>query len=150
MDWGVSLASLSGGILTLFVFQRGLPHVAWIVGYLLLLCLLFAFLIEMRRPLEESGRKSGQFILTAANYTIQTLYHAILLFLIPAYWASTTLTSINVVFLAVLVAMGVLAAFDPWYLALVQPCQGLGYLLVGGSPVARRDEWLARVGVGPC
>jgi len=40
----------------------------------------------MRRPLEESGRKSGRFILTAATYTIQTLYHAILLFLIPAYW----------------------------------------------------------------
>ena len=36
-DWGVSFASLTGGFFTLFVFRRGLPHVAWIVGYLLLL-----------------------------------------------------------------------------------------------------------------
>src|SRR5256885_1304765 len=149
MDWGVSLASLSGGILTIFVFQRGLPHVAWIVGYLLLLCLLFAFLVEMRRPLEESGRKSGRFILTAANYTIQTLYHAILLFLIPAYWASTTLTSINVVFLAVLVAMAVLATFDPWYRALVHPRPGPGSPFFAVSPFAPPNLGLPLIGLPP-
>jgi len=148
-DWGVSFASLSGGILTIFVFQRGLPHVAWIVGYLLLLCLLFAFLVEMRRPLEESGRKSGRLILTAATYTIQTLYHAILLFLIPAYWASTTLTSINVVFLAVLVAMALLATFDPWYRALVHPRPWLGYVIFVVSVFAALNVALPLVGLPP-
>jgi len=148
-DWGVSLASLGGGILTIFVFQRGLPHVAWIVGYLLLLCLLFAFLVEMRRPLEESGRKSGRLILTAATYTIQTLYHAILLFLIPAYWASTTLTSINVVFLAVLVAMALLATFDPWYRALVHPRPWLGYVIFVVSVFAALNVALPLIGLPP-
>jgi len=33
--WGISFASLGGGLATLFVFRRGLPHVAWIIGYLL-------------------------------------------------------------------------------------------------------------------
>src|SRR5438552_2370967 len=42
--WGISFASLTGGIFTLFVFRRGLPHVAWIIGYLLILWLLFALI----------------------------------------------------------------------------------------------------------
>jgi hypothetical protein len=53
-EWGVSFASLTGGVFTLFFFRRGLPHVAWIVGYLLLLWLVFAFLVEMRQPLADS------------------------------------------------------------------------------------------------
>ena len=32
--WGISIASFVGGLLTLFVFRRGLPHVAWIVLWL--------------------------------------------------------------------------------------------------------------------
>ena len=48
--WGISFASLAGGILTLFVFRRGLPHVAWIIGYLLLLWLLFALLFLWQLP----------------------------------------------------------------------------------------------------
>ena len=40
----MSLASLAGGLVTLFVFQRGLPHVAWIIGYLLLMWLLVVML----------------------------------------------------------------------------------------------------------
>src|SRR5262249_22889608 len=54
-EWGVSCASLTGGLLTLFVFRRGLPNVAYLVGYLLLLWLLFAVLVELRQPL-AAGR----------------------------------------------------------------------------------------------
>ena len=43
--WGISIWSLVAGMLTLFVFRRGLPHVALIVGYLLLLWLLVAVLV---------------------------------------------------------------------------------------------------------
>lgn len=83
--WGVSLASLGGGALTLLVFRRGLPHIAWIVGYLLLLWLVFAVLAQVRHALEASARKSRRLIVTAADYTIQTLYHGLLLFVLPAY-----------------------------------------------------------------
>ena len=38
--WPISIASLSMGLAALLVFRRGLPHVGWIVGYLLLLWLL--------------------------------------------------------------------------------------------------------------
>ncbi len=124
-QWGVSIASLVGGLLTLFVFRRELTHVRWVIGNLLLLWLLFAVLAQVRQTLEARGRR---LVITAVDYLIQTLYHGVLLFLLPVYWASTTLTSMNAVFLGVLVALALLATFDPWYQALVHPLPWLGYV----------------------
>jgi hypothetical protein len=148
-EWGVSFASLTGGVLTLFVFRRGLPNVAWIVGYLLLLWLVFAVLVELRQPLAESGRRAGRLVVTAADYTIQTLYHGLLLFVLPAYYASATLTSLNVVFLLVLVLLAILATFDPWYRALVHPRPWLGYVFFVVSIFAALNVALPLVGLPP-
>ncbi|PYO52727.1 MAG: hypothetical protein DMD84_08605, partial [Candidatus Rokuibacteriota bacterium] len=90
--WGVSLASFVGGLLTLFVFRRGLPRVGLIVGYLLLLWLLVALLVQVRDTLAASERRTHRLVLGATEYLVQTLYHGVLLFLLPAYWAATTLT----------------------------------------------------------
>jgi hypothetical protein len=148
-EWGVSFASLTGGVFTLFVFRRGLPNVAWIVGYLLLLWLVFALLVEMRQPLAESGRRSGRLVVTAADYTIQTLYHGLLLFVLPAYYASATLTSRNVVFLVLLVVLALLATFDPWYRAIVHPRPWLGYVVFVLSIFAALNVALPLVGLPP-
>jgi hypothetical protein len=113
--WGISLASLVGGLLTLFVFRRELPHARWIIGYLLLLWLLLALSVQLREGFQTT--RAGRLALGAADYTIQSLYHGVLLFLLPAYWASTTLDSRNVVFLLLLIALVLLATFDPWYRA---------------------------------
>jgi len=148
-EWGVSCASLTGGVFTLFVFRRGLPHVAWIVGYLLLLSLVFAVLVELRQPLADSGRRSGRLVVTAADYTIQTLYHGLLLFVLPAYYASVTLTSRNVVFFGLLVALALLATFDPWYRAVVHPRPWLGYVVFVVSIFAALNVALPLVGLPP-
>jgi Family of unknown function (DUF5924)/Protein of unknown function (DUF2914) len=148
-EWGVSLASLTGGVLTLFVFRRGLPHIGWIVGYLLLLWLLFAVLLEVRQPLTESGRRSGRLVVTAVDYTLQTLYHGLLLFVLPAYYASVTLTSRNVVFLVLIVAMAILATFDPWYRAVVHPRPWLGYVFFAVSIFAALNVALPLIGLPP-
>jgi uncharacterized protein DUF5924/DUF2914 family protein len=148
-EWGVSFASLTGGVFTLFFFRRGLPHVAWIVGYLLLLWLVFAFLVEMRQPLADSGRRSGRLVISAADYTIQTLHHALLLFVLPAYYASATLTSLNAFFLLLLVVMALLATFDPWYRAIVHPRPWLGYILLAVSIFAALNVALPLVGLPP-
>lgn len=148
-EWGVSFASLTGGVLTLFVFRRGLPNVAYLVGYLLLLWLVFAVLVELRQPLAESGRRSGRLVITAADYTIQTLYHGLLLFVLPAYWASTTLTSLNVIFLVVLVVLALLATFDPWYRAIVHPRPWAGYVFFVISIFAALNVALPLVGLPP-
>ena len=52
---------------------------------------------------------------------MQTLYHGLLLFVLPAYWASATLDSPNVVFLACVVAGALVTAVDPWYAAARPP-----------------------------
>jgi len=126
--WGISLASAVGGLLTLFVFRRGLPHVSLIVGYVLLLWILVAVLVQTRGVLAASDRRTHRFVLAATEYTVQTLYHGVLLFLLPAYWAATTLTSSNVIFLLLLVALTLLATVDPWYHAVVHPYPWMGYV----------------------
>ena len=126
--WGISIASAVGGLLTLFVFRRGLPHVSLIVGYVLLLWILVAVLVQTRGVLAASDRRTHRFVLVATEYTVQTLYHGVLLFLLPAYWAATTLTSYNVIFFLILVALALLATVDPWYHALVHPYPWMGYV----------------------
>lgn len=147
--WGISLASLVGGLLTLFVFRRGLPHVSLIVGYLLLLWLLVAVLVQVRDTLESSEKRTVRLMLTATEYTIQTLYHGVLLFLLPAYWAATTLTSPNVVFLALLAGLALLATFDPWYQAIVHPRPWVGYVFFLVSMFGALNLALPLVGVPP-
>jgi hypothetical protein len=135
-----------GGLLALFVFRKELPHVGWIVGYLLLLWLLVAIVTHVRQGLEERGRR---LVVTAADYTIQTLYHGVLLFLLPAYWASATLTSVNVVFFALLVVLILLATFDPWYRAIVHPRPWLGLFFFVVSIFGALNVALPLVGVRP-
>ncbi len=164
--WGISIASFVGGLLTLFVFRRGLPHIAWIVGYLLLLWLLVAVLVQVRDTLAASDKRAHRLMLTATEYTVQTLYHGVLLFLLPAYWAATTLGSPNVVLLLLFAALALLATFDPWYRAIVRPRPWVGYVffvvsvfgalnlalpLVGVPPFAALliAAWLAVVGLTP-
>ena len=144
--WGVSVFSLGLGLATLFVFRRGLPHVGWIVGYLLLLVLLVAAVTELRQPLERSGR--GR-ILGAADYAIQSLYHGLLLFVLPAYYASTTLDSLNVLFLAGVVAGALVTAVDPWYEAVVRPRRWLNQALPGFSIFAALNVALPLLGIRP-
>lgn len=147
--WGVSFASLTGGLLTLFVFRRELPHASWIIGYLLLLWLLMAITVQIRDALESSERRAHRLAITAADYTIQTLYHGVLLFLLPAYWASTTLTSLNAFFFAVLVGLALLATFDPWYGAIVHPRPWFAHVFFGVSVFAALNVALPLVGLPP-
>ena len=144
--WGISIASFVSGVLTLFVFRRELPHIAWIVGYLMLLWLIFALLAQMRQALDS---RRGRLVASAADYAVQTLYHGLLLFMLPAYYASTTLSSVNVVFLVVLAALTLLATFDPWYQALVHPRPWLGLAFFVVSIFAALNVALPLIGVLP-
>jgi hypothetical protein len=147
--WGISIASFVGGLLTLFVFRRGLPHVAWIVGYLLLLWLLVIVLIQVRDTLAASERRAHQLVLTATEYTVQTLYHGVLLFLLPAYWAAATLRSPNVVLVVLVAALALLTTFDPWYRALVRPRPWIGHVLFVVATFGTLNLALPLVGVPP-
>lgn len=145
--WGISVASLVGGLLTLFVFRRELPHARWIVGYLLLLWTLIALSVQVRERFQV--RRAGRLVLGAADYTIQSLYHGVLVFLLPAYWASTTLDSPNVAVLALLVTLSLLATFDPWYRAVVDRLPAITDVFFFVSAFAALNVALALVGVPP-
>jgi len=147
--WGVSIASFVGGLLTLFVFRRGLPHVGLIVGYLLLLWLLVAILVQTRDMLAVSERRTHRFVLTATEYAVQSLYHGVLLFLLPAYWAATTLTSVNMFFFLALVVLALIATFDPWYQAVVHPRPWAGYVFFLVSLFGALNLALPLIGVPP-
>ena len=145
--WGISCASLAGGFVTLFVFRRELPHAPWIVGYLLLLWLLIALSVQLRENFRAT--RAGRLVLGAADYTIQTLYHGVLLFLLPAYWASTTVDSPNVAFLSVLVILALLATFDPWYRAMAEWTSAITDVFFFVSAFAALNVALPLVGVPP-
>ena len=147
--WGISIASLVGGLLTLFVFRRGLPHVGWIVGYLLLLWLLVAVLVQARDTLQASERRAHRLVLTATEYTVQTLYHGVLLFLLPAYWAATTPGSPNALLLVLLAALALLATIDPWYRAIVRAWPWFGHVFFVVSTFGALNLGLPLVGVPP-
>ena len=140
--WGISFASLGGGIMTLFVFRRGLPHVAWIIGYLLLLWLSFLVITQVRQAAHPR-------VASALDYTVQTLYHGLLLFVLPAYYAAATLTSVNIVFVGLLAALVLLATFDPWYKAVVQPRPWLGGVFFVVSVFAALNVALPLLSVRP-
>jgi hypothetical protein len=144
--WPISILSLALGVVALFVFRRGLPHVGWIVGYLLLLWLLFGLVTELRAPLLERGKR---LVLTAADYTIQTLYHNLLLFVLPSYYGAATLDSPNVVFPALVAAGALITAIDPWYRLIVHPRPWLNHVLFGFSIFAALNVALPLVGVRP-
>jgi len=144
--WGISLASLASGLITLLIFRRGVPHVGWIVGYVVVLWLLFAVLSQTRGALLAGGR---HLVVWAGDYTIQTLYHGLLLFVLPGYFASTTFDGVTVVFFVVLAAAALLTTIDPWYRAIVHPRPWLGLTFFGFSLFAGLNVALPLVGVRP-
>ena len=126
--WGVPAGSLVIGILTLFVFRRGIEFLPWFVGYLLLLWLVGVASAQIRHELALRGRRV---ILLVVDYTVQTLFHGLLLFLLPIYYASTTLTSGNIWFLVTLAAAAFLTTVDPWYRAILLRYRRIEILLFG-------------------
>ena len=144
--WPISILSLALGLAALLVFRRGLPHVSWIVGYLLLLWLLFVLITELRAPLTERGQR---LVVGVADYTIQTLYHNLLLFVLPGYYAAATLDSPNVLFPALVAAGAFITAIDPLYRRLVHPRPWLNHALLGFSIFAALNVALPLIGTQP-
>jgi hypothetical protein len=114
--WGLSLASLVTGIATIVLFRRGPDYFPWVLGYLLLLWVGGVVFAHVRQLLEV---RHHRLIGVVVDYTIQGLHQDLLIFLLPLYYASTTISSRNVVFLLLLLGAAVLTSIDPWYQATV-------------------------------
>jgi hypothetical protein len=112
--WGISAVSLLSGALTLLLFRRGIEYFPWFIGYLLLVWLVGVVFVHARQALHA---RAPVVLGLVVDYTIQTLLHGVSLFLLPIYYASTTLGSRNMWFLLALAAGALLTAVDPWYQA---------------------------------
>jgi hypothetical protein len=106
----------------------------------------FAVLSQVRGALLAGGRR---LVVAAGDYTIQTLYHGLLLFVLPGYFASTTFDGVTVVFFVALAAAALLTTVDPWYQAVVHPRPWLGLAFFGFSLFAGLNVALPLVGVPP-
>jgi Family of unknown function (DUF5924)/Protein of unknown function (DUF2914) len=128
--WGISIASVVMGLVTLLVFRRGVEYFPVFIGYLLLLWLAGVVFAGARKNL--AGRVPRA-LSAAIDYTVQTLLHGLLLFLVPIYYASTTVSSGNVWLLVALVAAAILTTIDPWYRAVMAraPWTEVGLFWVG-------------------
>ena len=142
--WGVSAASICSGLATLLLFRRGIEYFPVVIGYLLLLWLVGVLLAERRQRL---ARQAPRGVSMAIDYTVQTLLHGLLLFLLPIYYASTTLTSGNVWFLLVLVAAAILTTIDPWYQAATGRLRWIESVLVGLGLFASLNVAFPLIGV---
>jgi hypothetical protein len=120
--------------------------VGWIVGYLLLLWCLFAVFTELRAALEARGRR---IVVDAGDYVILSLCHNLLLFVLPAYYASATLTSVNAVFPAAVAVLALVTAVDPVYRRLLHPRPWCRHLLLAFSTFAALNVALPLVGIRP-
>ena len=87
--------------------------------------------------------------LRGADYAVQSLLHGVLLFILPAYYASTTFSSTNVLFLLLLCLLALVATFDPWFSALVQPRPWMRHLFLFVTAFAALNVALPLVRVPP-
>ena len=143
--WGLSLVSLASGVVTLSFFRRGLDYFPWVVGYLLLLWLAGVVFAHVRDALEARGQ---HLVRAAYDYTLQSLYWHLLLFLVPIYYASTTLTSPNAFFFTLLAAATLLTVVDPWYRTIILRHPWAANLLFGFGLFVTLNVALPLVRVG--
>jgi len=147
--WGLSLLSLLSGIATLVIFRRGTEHFPWILGNVLLLWVGGVVFAHLRQALEARNRP---IIRVAVDFTLQSLHHELLLFLLPIYYASTTLGSRNLWFFVLHLTATLFTGIDPWYRAMVlRQSPWVGHLLFAfglfaslnvGLPLIRvRSAW---------
>src|SRR5262249_21952313 len=101
---------------------------------------------ELGEVLERRGLR---LFVDAGEYVILSLCHNLLLFVLPAYYASATLTSTDAAFLAALTAAALVTAIDPAYRRLIQPSAWRRHLLFGFSVFAALNVALPLVGVRP-
>ncbi len=144
--WGISVLSLASGVVTLVIFRRGIEYFPLFIGYLLLLWLVGVVFAEARQARAARGSK---LVWRAVDYTVQTLFHGLLLFLLPVYYASTTLASRDAIFLALLGAAALLTTMDPWYQAVIQMAPRVEIALFGLALFASLNLASPLIGIEP-
>ena len=112
--WIHSLYALGLGVFVVTYAQRGYGYVRWLT--LLLFAAWFLLVVTFRlfsKP-DDSKPVAAQEHLRALvmNYVLKNLFQAMLFFLLPWYWSSSTSGSVNMWFVVLLGVCAVLATLD--------------------------------------
>jgi hypothetical protein len=104
-----SLWALATGVVVVVMAHKAYNYVAWVLAFLVLTWLSTLLFTRAAPPEEGSGAHRWHGV---ASYLTRVMYQETLFFLLPFYFYSTTLDSPNVLFLALLVLLAVMACMD--------------------------------------
>ncbi len=114
LKWLHSLWALLLGMGVIFFFQHDFGFIRLVIGYLFFIwaaSLLLHWESERLGITEERRPRLRRVIL----YVIQNFYHEMLFFILPLYYACTTFSSGNALFLALIAGCALVASFDAVY-----------------------------------
>lgn len=107
-----SVWALVTGLVVVILAHRSYGYAAWVLGFLVVTWV--STLFFSRRAVTESVDRAPRvrFGSDLVSYVTRVMYQETLFFLLPFYYYSTTLDSANVLFLALLLALAVVACLD--------------------------------------
>jgi len=115
--WVHSAYALALGTTVVVFARRGFQHARWLalsLGTAWLVLVLFYRIFgrgQVRAPIEPPGTK-GRIRFFVVTYVLKNLYQGMLFFLLPFYWQSCTLDSVNRYFVVLLGACAVVSTLD--------------------------------------
>ncbi len=104
-----SLWALATGAVVVVLARMAYGYAAWVLAFLVLTWLSTLFFTRAGPPQERSRGRRWHGV---ASYLTRVMYQETLFFILPFYFYSTTLDSPNVLFLALLALLAVMACLD--------------------------------------
>lgn len=105
--------SLTIGFATVILWERGFDFIRWIFIYLIVISV--TTLIGIRLLTRYAEKKAFSYSIICIDFINQNLYQDMLFFLLPIYWSSATVISLNIIFVLILLTLCVITTFDNLY-----------------------------------
>jgi hypothetical protein len=125
------LILLFGGILSVIFFANGFEYIRWVLLYLFGIWLLILLTITILRRVTQPERNGWQRLQRFVEFLIQNMFEETFIFLIPFYYFSTTLDSINIWFFLLMLGMAISANVDAIYERFILKYKPLMYVYYG-------------------
>lgn len=115
--WLHSAYAFTLGMGVVIFAREGFAHARWLavslgLAWLLVILVVRVFGVEGRLGASEPPHTLARLRFYAMTYALKNLYQAMLFFLLPFYWKSTTIGSANTWFVIVLAVCAVLSTLD--------------------------------------